>query len=76
MDIVEKLHRLSMMENNELDNEIEKAELEYKEIFGDNDYTNIFDDDETYLRKLRECIKFKISYNDLHNVKKRKEKLI
>ena len=50
MDIVEKLHELSKIENFELDNEIEKAEQKYKEIFGNNDYTNVFDDDETYLK--------------------------
>ena len=66
MDIVEKLHELAMKENTELENEIEKAELEYKEIFGDNDYTSVFDDDETYLRKLKECIKLGISYDDMY----------
>ena len=66
MNIVEKLHELSMKEPSELDKEIEKAELEYKEIFGDNNYTLLFTDDEKYLKNLRECIKYKIPYDDLH----------
>lgn len=67
MDIIEKLNKLSKKENTELDNQIEKAEQEYKKIFGNNDYTNIFDDDETYLKKLKECIKLRISYDELYN---------
>lgn len=69
MDIVEKLHKLSKVENTELDNEIEKAEQKYKEIFGNNDYTNVFDDDKTYLKKIKECIRAKISYDDLYTGK-------
>lgn len=76
MDIVEKLHKLSKMENTELDNEIEKAEQEYKEIFGNNDYTNVFDDDETYLKKLKECIKTRISYDDMYTGKISKDEFI
>jgi hypothetical protein len=67
MDIVEKLNKLSKKKNTELDNQIEKLEQEYKKIFGNNDYTNIFDDDETYLKKLKECIEFGISYDELYN---------
>lgn len=67
MDIVEKLNKLSKKKNTELDNQIEKLEQEYKKIFGNNDYTNIFDDDETYLKKLKECIELGISYDELYN---------
>ncbi len=67
MDIVEKLNKLSKKKNTELDNQIEKSEQEYKKIFGNNDYTNIFDDDETYLKKLKECIELGISYDELYN---------
>lgn len=76
MDIVEIIHELAMQEPTELQKEIEKAELEYKEIFGDNNYTNIFDDDETYLRKLKDCIKYKTAYNDWYENKRRKGEFI
>lgn len=67
MDIVEKLNKLSKKKNTELDNQIEKSEQEYKKIFGNNDYTNIFDDDEIYLKKLKKCIELGISYDELYN---------
>lgn len=67
MDIVEKLNKLSKKKNTELDNQIEKLEQEYKKIFGNNDYTNIFDDDKTYLKKLKECIELGIPYDELYN---------
>lgn len=76
MDIIEKLHNLSTQEKTNLDNEIEKAELEYKEIFGNNDYTNVFDDDETYLKKLRECIKIRKTYDEVYVDKLNNDDLI
>lgn len=66
MNFIQKLNELSKIENTELKNEIEKAEQEYKKIFGNNDYTNVFDDDATYLEKLKKCIELKISYDSLY----------
>lgn len=66
MNFIQKLNELSKIENTELENEIEKAEQEYKKIFGNNDYTNVFDDDATYLEKLKKCIELKISYDSLY----------
>ncbi len=69
----EHLEKLKNREPTELEKEIENAELEYKEIFGDNNYTNVFEDDETYLKNLKECIKYKIRYNKLHGYDKIKK---
>lgn len=66
MNFIQKLNELSKIENTELENEIEKVEQEYKKIFGNNDYTNVFDDDATYLEKLKKCIELKISYDSLY----------
>lgn len=66
MNFIQKLNELSKIENTELENEIEKAEQKYKKIFGNNDYTNVFDDDATYLEKLKKCIELKISYDSLY----------
>lgn len=67
MDIIEKIHELAEQEPTEIQKRLDDAFEQYKNKFGNLDFTTALEDNEEILiKKIEQCIKSNIEFDELY----------